>query len=222
MTDSTFVPVEHTVGVQAILAGFRALGIAASVYQSAIVQEAAKQPEPVNVTLSQLVEALETVNIRVISPYDQMIHEDNIAQGHGQQQLHNVGQNVLSDLIGGLAVDTTGSTSTATTEISSVSDAPDTGDPTPSPASTSRATAANTISGFVCAKCDSYNLLRPSSESWYTVIAGRTPGVYKNWAVVYPLVTGVSKACFKKHKSEEEAREVFAEAVAAGVVRAIA
>ncbi|KAF9555792.1 hypothetical protein CPC08DRAFT_765698 [Agrocybe pediades] len=221
MTDSAFAPVEDTVGVQAILAGFRALGIAASVYHSAIVQEAAKQPEPVNVTLSQLIEALETVNIRVISPYNQMIHEGNNVQGQGQEQAHNVVQNRLSELMGGLTVDNTGSTSTAATEISAVSDSSGAGDSAPSPSSTSRATMANTISGFVCAKCDSYNLLRPSSDSWYTVIAGRCPGVYKNWAVVYPLVTGVSKACFKKHKSEEEARQVFAEATAAGVVRSI-
>jgi hypothetical protein len=53
----------------------------------------------------------------------------------------------------------------------------------------------------------------PPPSNWYVVLKGRTPhdiGIYDNWLVVQPMVSGVSHAIFKKFKSEAEAEYYLA------------
>ncbi|KAF4616640.1 hypothetical protein D9613_008309 [Agrocybe pediades] len=217
MTDATLPPLAGPAGVQAILAGFRSLGIAASVYDSAIVQEASRQPALVNVTLSQLITALETINIRVISPMEQMDKEDQIAPSNV-----SVASSDLTDLLDDFSIDSDTASTASAVEVADDANSV-VANPIPEPVHTPSDPniGVNPITGFVCAQCNAHNLVRPASETWYTVIAGRSPGVYKDWSIVHPLVMGVSRACFKKHKSEAEARSVFAEAAASGVVRVL-
>ena len=36
-------------------------------------------------------------------------------------------------------------------------------------------------SGFVCQHCHQYTFLRPATNTWYAVTAGRSVGVYQGW-----------------------------------------
>lgn len=56
----------------------------------------------------------------------------------------------------------------------------------------------------------------PPPQAWYVVLKGRSPrdiGIYDNWLVVQPLVTGISHAVFKKFKTESEAEYYLAAAL---------
>jgi hypothetical protein len=56
----------------------------------------------------------------------------------------------------------------------------------------------------------------PTPQAWYVVLKGRTPkdiGIYDNWLVVQPMVTGVSHAVYKKFKTEPEAEYYLAAAL---------
>lgn len=56
----------------------------------------------------------------------------------------------------------------------------------------------------------------PPPQGWYVVLKGRTPndiGIYDNWLVVQPMVTGVSHAMYKKFKTEPEAEYYLAAAL---------
>jgi hypothetical protein len=37
------------------------------------------------------------------------------------------------------------------------------------------------MTGFTCAKCKAFNLLRDSKHSWYAVTKGKSVGLYKDW-----------------------------------------
>ncbi|KAF6755229.1 hypothetical protein DFP72DRAFT_1067937 [Ephemerocybe angulata] len=74
------------------------------------------------------------------------------------------------------------------------------------------------ISGFVCAACNTHNLLRPAKDTWYCVTAGRQVGIFQGWPTVQPLVIGVRGSCFKKYSSEADALTAFERATAAGTV----
>ncbi|KAF5309696.1 hypothetical protein D9611_014706 [Ephemerocybe angulata] len=78
------------------------------------------------------------------------------------------------------------------------------------------------ISGFVCASCNTHNLLRPARETWYVITVGRQVGVFQGWHIVQPLVSAVSGACYRKYPSREEALAAFNEALAMGNVQIIA
>ncbi|KAF9471163.1 hypothetical protein BDN70DRAFT_820364, partial [Pholiota conissans] len=69
-----------------------------------------------------------------------------------------------------------------------------------------------------CASCNAYNLLRPATNTWYTVVAGRNVGVFQGWHSVQALVSGVPHASYRKYPSEEAAREAFEDAMSQGLV----
>ncbi|RXW13543.1 hypothetical protein EST38_g12314 [Candolleomyces aberdarensis] len=79
----------------------------------------------------------------------------------------------------------------------------------------------STITGFVCARCNAHNLVRPAKDTWYVVTVGNEVGVFKGWHKVQALVSGVSGACYKKYRSEAEAVVAFENALDAGVVRQV-
>ncbi|KAG2008841.1 hypothetical protein CC2G_014227 [Coprinopsis cinerea AmutBmut pab1-1] len=76
------------------------------------------------------------------------------------------------------------------------------------------------VSGFTCAHCRAYNLLRDSTKTYYVVTSGSGIGIYKDWLVVKPLVNGVSGNACKKFSTFAEALAAWDAAVAAGVVPA--
>jgi hypothetical protein len=49
----------------------------------------------------------------------------------------------------------------------------------PSPATTT--VPSDAFSGFLCQHCQQYNILRPAGDTWYTVTAGRSVGVFRGW-----------------------------------------
>jgi hypothetical protein len=56
----------------------------------------------------------------------------------------------------------------------------------------------------------------PPPQAWYVVLKGRTPrdiGIYDNWLIVQPMVSGVSHAVYKKFKTEPEAEYYLAGAM---------
>ncbi|KAK0430442.1 hypothetical protein EV421DRAFT_1858755, partial [Armillaria borealis] len=81
---------------------------------------------------------------------------------------------------------------------------------------------AQVHSGFHCSNCGAFNpAVGQSSEAWYVVTAGREVGIFSNWEVVQPLVSGVAHACHKKYKMRAEAEEAFQAALAQGKVRVL-
>ncbi|KAK0466810.1 uncharacterized protein EV420DRAFT_1635851 [Desarmillaria tabescens] len=57
-----------------------------------------------------------------------------------------------------------------------------------------------------------------SSEAWYVVTAGREVGIFSNWEVIQPLVSGIAHACHCKYKTCAEAEEAFQTALSQGKV----
>ncbi|KAF8055890.1 hypothetical protein FPV67DRAFT_1667888 [Lyophyllum atratum] len=55
-------------------------------------------------------------------------------------------------------------------------------------------------------------------DSYYAVVVGRSVGVYKGWATVKPLVTGVSGWVAKRCNTRSDAEEFFEEALDHGLV----
>jgi hypothetical protein len=41
--------------------------------------------------------------------------------------------------------------------------------------------AARDVTGFMCAKCNAHNLVRPATDTWYVVTVGRQVGVFQGW-----------------------------------------
>ncbi|EAU83276.1 hypothetical protein CC1G_12793 [Coprinopsis cinerea okayama7 len=72
------------------------------------------------------------------------------------------------------------------------------------------------ITGFVCANCKVYNLVRPATETWYCVTKGRRVGVYKGIHAVRDWVLGFSGFGLSKHPNCKEALEAWADAYEAG------
>ncbi|PBK84916.1 hypothetical protein ARMGADRAFT_1088065 [Armillaria gallica] len=99
--------------------------------------------------------------------------------------------------------------------------------PVPPAASSSRVLPtqqppAQVHSGFHCSHCRAFNpTVGQSSEAWYVVTAGCEVGIFSNWEVVQPLVSGVAHACHKKYKTHAEAEEAFQTALAQGKVRVL-
>ncbi|KAK0453022.1 uncharacterized protein EV420DRAFT_1482013 [Desarmillaria tabescens] len=56
---------------------------------------------------------------------------------------------------------------------------------------------------------------------WYTVSKGRAVGVFKGWANVTPLVTGVGRSCYFRHPTQAAAQAAFNEAVVGGSVEVL-
>ncbi|KAK0443873.1 hypothetical protein EV421DRAFT_515186 [Armillaria borealis] len=81
---------------------------------------------------------------------------------------------------------------------------------------------AQVHSGFHCSNCGAFNpTVGQLSEAWYVVTARREVGIFSNWEVVQPLVSGVAHVCHKKYKTRAEAEEAFQAALAQGKVRVL-
>ncbi|RDB30553.1 hypothetical protein Hypma_007023 [Hypsizygus marmoreus] len=59
------------------------------------------------------------------------------------------------------------------------------------------------------------------SIRWYCVTTGRRVGVIPHWEDVSPYVTGVSRACFRRHRTRALAHAAFARAMQAGTVHIV-
>ncbi|KAF6764605.1 hypothetical protein DFP72DRAFT_1059572 [Ephemerocybe angulata] len=81
---------------------------------------------------------------------------------------------------------------------------------------------ATMLTGFVCAHCNTHNLLRPAKDTWYVVTVGRQVGVFQGWHQVQPLVSTVPGACYRKYPSREQADAAYQQARAQGNVHIVA
>ncbi|KAF8804993.1 hypothetical protein BYT27DRAFT_7258741 [Phlegmacium glaucopus] len=104
-----------------------------------------------------------------------------------------------------------------TTEVATTSQLDDAG----GPATTSAASIPDTITGFVCVACNTHNLLRPAKEQWYAVIKGYAVGVFHDWGLVGPLVSGARNSCVQRYLTQAAATESFKAAAKAGLVQSL-
>ncbi|RXW21097.1 hypothetical protein EST38_g4769 [Candolleomyces aberdarensis] len=72
--------------------------------------------------------------------------------------------------------------------------------------------------GTLCRCCGVRTAALNSDDSWYAVTIGREVGVFQGWTNVQPLVSGVSGGAQKKYRTQQEAEQVFQQALDAGKV----
>ncbi|KAF9549376.1 hypothetical protein CPC08DRAFT_755275 [Agrocybe pediades] len=206
---TTTAPIENA-SLQRLFATFKALGTVASVYDEALATQAtSSSPDESTVRLSELVAALEIMGMKFISPTDQV-----------KEELADTDANDLAD-----AMDETLSVADTMSDFEALGPSANRNQyegPPPSPATSSR-----TETGFFCPTCKSHvkgkakaPLSVPNDPHW-VVTAGTRVGIYKDWSIAYQYVTGVSKACFKRYESYEEAKAAYEHARASGAIRVL-
>ncbi|KAK0435012.1 hypothetical protein EV421DRAFT_1908901 [Armillaria borealis] len=73
--------------------------------------------------------------------------------------------------------------------------------------------------GFHCSNCGAFNpAIGQTGETFYMVTVGRQVGVFTNWEIIQPLISGVRHACHKKYRTAAEAEETFETALTEGKV----
>ncbi|KAF6745169.1 hypothetical protein DFP72DRAFT_856717 [Ephemerocybe angulata] len=72
-----------------------------------------------------------------------------------------------------------------------------------------------------CTRCLGTIPTHPATTSFYCVTVGTQVGIFNDWHIVQPLVSGISGACYKKHKSESEANTAFEAARQLGLVHTV-
>ncbi|KAF4615784.1 hypothetical protein D9613_012393 [Agrocybe pediades] len=195
-----------------------ALGTVASVYDEALATQAtSSSPDESTVRLSELVAALEIMGMKFISPTDQVKAEEKEIK---RQEFADTSANDLAD-----AMDETLSVADSMSDFEALGPSANPNQyegPPPSPASSSR-----TETGFFCPTCKSHvkgkakaPLSVPNDPHW-VVTAGTRVGVFKDWSIAYQFVTGVSRSCFKRYESYEEAKAAYDHARASGAVRVL-
>ncbi|KJA24433.1 hypothetical protein HYPSUDRAFT_53781 [Hypholoma sublateritium FD-334 SS-4] len=75
--------------------------------------------------------------------------------------------------------------------------------------------------GIICSRCRTFNAVRSGNDAAYVVTVGLRVGVFTEWSIVQPLVSGVRGACYRKYSTNAAAQTAFAEALNAGVVMVV-
>ncbi|KAF6747225.1 hypothetical protein DFP72DRAFT_1175067 [Ephemerocybe angulata] len=207
-------------------------------------------PAPTSFSLPDLVEALGNFGYVIVSPKEQMEREEAIADVAAAEVFEAPANGAAPVGSSPEAMPILTASATGTIDPSAVpdihidniiaalnalrvsraageqdQDSDKTGKEKENPASTTD------NAGFVCARCgatlactrcNTQTATRPSPGIWYCVTVGSEVGVFNGWHLVQPLVSGVSGACYKRHKSESDAHAAFDAALERGHVHTVA